>query len=104
MITRDEYLKALELVKLYRKQCFEDITLSDEVVTSINPESLFRAVATSRLCKALKNSEFFSWSDDYKVKEVALLVNDYGIKEIRKNRAFGGKLRLELESIISRVL
>lgn len=104
MITREEYLKALEIVKLYRKQCLEDIGLSDEIVTSIDPESLFREVASGRLYQALNHSEFFSWSDDYTVSEVASLVNDYGIREIRKNRGFGGKLGLELESIISRIL
>lgn len=104
MITRDEYLKALQIVKLYREQCLDDISLSDDVVVNIDPESLFREVASGRLYQALKHSEFFSWSDDYTVSEVSSLVTDYGIKEIQKNRGFGGKLGLELESIISKIL
>lgn len=50
-----------------------------------------REVASGRLYQALKHSEFFSWSDDYTVSEVSSLVTDYGIKEIQKNRGFGGK-------------
>ena len=104
MITREEYLQALEIVKLYRKQCLEDISLSDDVLKGIDPDSLFREVSSRKLYQALKHREFFSLSDDYTVSEVASLVNDYGIKEIRKNRGFGGKLGFELESIISRIL
>lgn len=78
--------------------------MSDDVVSNIDPESLFREVASGRLYQTLKHSDFFAWSDDYKIIEVASLVNDYGIKEIRKNRGFGGKLGLELESIISKIM
>ena len=104
MITREEYLKALQIVKLYRQQCLEDINLSDDVVTSIDPESLFREVASWRLYKALRDSKFFVWIDDYTVGEVGSLVSNYGINEIRKYRGFGGKLGLELESILMHVL
>lgn len=100
MITREQYFKALKIVKLYRKQCLEDISLSDEVVASIDPELLFREVASIRLYQALKHSEFFIWKYNYSAGEVASLVNDYGMREIRKNRGFGGKLGLELESVI----
>ncbi len=104
MVTREDFLKALEIVKLYRKQCLEDISLSDEIFTSIDPESLFREVASKRLFQALQHNNFFAWSDDYTIGEVASLVNDYGVKEIQKYRGFGGKLGLELESIISRTI
>jgi len=40
MVSREQYLNALEIVKLYRKQCLEDINLSDEVVANIDPESI----------------------------------------------------------------
>lgn len=100
MITRDEYLRALKIVELYRKQCSDDLILSDAVVTSIDPEAKFINLSSTRLYQAIMNSEFFPWSNDYTVRELASLVNEYGIKEIRKNRGFGGKIGLELESII----
>lgn len=103
MITRDEYLKALEIVRLYRKQCLEDIGMWNDIASNIDPKSLFREVASGRLSQALKKSDFFAWSDDYTTGEVASLVNNYGIKEIRKYRGFGGKLGLELESIVVRI-
>ena len=53
MITRDEYLKALQIVKLYREQCLDD------VVANIDPESLFREIASLRLYQSLKFSDFF---------------------------------------------
>ena len=81
MVSREEYLIALEIVKLYRKQCLDDVSLSDYFVNNIDPESKFTAIASTRLSQAIMNSEFFSWSNDYTVKEVASHVNDNGLKK-----------------------
>lgn len=97
MITHEEYKKALEIVKLYREQCFEGITESDEFVNK------YYAIRNTKICDSQLSIRalniLYNYSElkgnDSKIQDLSNISRG----KLRKCRNLGSKTMNEIDEL-----
>ena len=97
MITREEYLKALQLIYEYKEQVYNDVQNQIDVLNVINPNDMVKDNISMKLRSILKAVE---WDYDVKVKDFK---PDFTIKEIKQCRGMGKKTLKELTDFCNKI-
>ncbi|KQS91787.1 hypothetical protein [Chryseobacterium sp. Leaf394] len=97
MISRDEYLKSLEIILKYREQCKNDLKQIAQVQSEV---TLFKDSASPRLYNIVKKSLISIWNHELTVNEIRLAVDEVGIDSFSKIRGMGNILFKELKKIL----
>ncbi|KQR94191.1 hypothetical protein ASG01_15520 [Chryseobacterium sp. Leaf180] len=98
MISKKEYLKALNIVVQYWQQDNKYAKDAEEMKTNPISTVLFREVASKRLYNILKESSFIPWENEPTVSEVKTAVNSVGLMQFRKLRGHAGLSPTEYRS------
>jgi hypothetical protein len=93
MITREEYLKAVQLIFYYRNQVNKEV----EELNIINPNDMVKDYISMKLINILKAVE---WDYDLKVKDFKA---DFTIEEIKQCRGMGKKTLKELTDFCNKI-
>lgn len=109
MITREEYLKALEIVRKYREQIESEMQDSASSPDAENSNFLSEYDIPHRLRKVLgeiylyeisRDFENVNWESCYKLLKVSDLKKEpFFIENVLKYRGVGGKFKFEVKKI-----
>lgn len=97
MITREEYLKALELIYNYKEQVYNDVNDQINVLNVINPNDRVHEHISVKVFNILKAIDC---DVDVKVKDFKV---DFTIKEIKQCRGMGKKTLKELTDFCNKI-
>ena len=97
MITREEYLKAVQLIYDYKEQVFNDVQNQINVLNVINPNDRVYDHISVKIFNILKAIDC---DVDVKVKDFKA---DFTIKEIKKCRGMGKKTLKELTDFCDKI-